>query len=282
MMKKAHVATNRRKNVLPGFGLSLGVTLVYVSAIVVIPLSMVFIWTASLGAEGIWNVFSDKRVLRSLQLTVTTSFVAALINVVFGLLIAWVLARYSFPGKKILDALIDLPFALPTAVAGIALTTLYSPNGWIGQFLQVKVAYTSLGIILALIFIGIPFVIRTVQPVIEGLQQEVEEAAAILGATRRQTFLHVLLPALFPAIMTGFSLAFARALGEYGSVVFIAGNIPFKTEITPLMIMSKLEQYDYHGAAAIACLMLLLSFFILLLIHGLQWYVERKKQVKVR
>lgn len=281
-MKKAHVATNRRKNVLPGFGLSLGVTLVYVSAIVVIPLSMVFIWTASLGAEGIWNVFSDKRVLRSLQLTVTTSFVAALINVVFGLLIAWVLARYSFPGKKILDALIDLPFALPTAVAGIALTTLYSPNGWIGQFLQVKVAYTSLGIILALIFIGIPFVIRTVQPVIEGLQQEVEEAAAILGATRRQTFLHVLLPALFPAIMTGFSLAFARALGEYGSVVFIAGNIPFKTEITPLMIMSKLEQYDYHGAAAIACLMLLLSFFILLLIHGLQWYVERKKQVKVR
>lgn len=281
-MKKEHAAANKRKRILPGFGLSLGVTLVYVSAIVVIPLSMVFIWTASLGAEGIWKVFTDARVLKSLQLTVTTSFAAALINAGFGVLIAWVLARYTFHGKKILDALIDLPFALPTAVAGIALTTLYSPNGWIGQFLHIKVAYTPIGIILALIFIGIPFVIRTVQPVIEGLQQEVEEAAAILGATRRQTFFHVLLPALFPAVMTGFSLAFARALGEYGSVVFIAGNIPFKTEITPLMIMSKLEQYDYHGAAAIACLMLLLSFFILLLIHGIQWYVERKKQVYVR
>lgn len=187
-MKKTHAAANKRKRILPGFGLSLGVTLVYVSAIVVIPLSMVFIWTASLGAEGIWKVFTDARVLKSLQLTVTTSFAAALINAGFGVLIAWVLARYTFPGKKILDALIDLPFALPTAVAGIALTTLYSPNGWIGQFLHLKVAYTPIGIILALIFIGIPFVIRTVQPVIEGLQQEVEEAAAILGATRRQTF----------------------------------------------------------------------------------------------
>ncbi|MFJ5963720.1 sulfate ABC transporter permease subunit CysT [Bacillus sp. NPDC093026] len=281
-MKKAQAAANKSRRVLPGFGLSLGITLVYVSAIVVIPLSMVFIWTASLGVEGIWKVISDTRVLKSLQLTVTTSFVAAMINAGFGVLIAWVLVRYSFPGKKVIDALIDLPFALPTAVAGIALTTLYSSNGWIGQFLYFKVAYTPLGIILALIFIGIPFVIRTVQPVIEGMQQEVEEAAAILGATRRVTFFHVLLPTLFPAILTGFSLAFARALGEYGSVVFIAGNIPFKTEITPLMIMSKLEQYDYHGAATIACFMLLLSFFILLLIHGLQWYIERKKQVKVR
>ncbi|MGE6631055.1 sulfate ABC transporter permease subunit CysT [Bacillus sp. NPDC077027] len=277
-MKKGHVAANKKTRFIPGFGMSLGITLVYLSAIVIIPLSMVFIWTASLGGEGIWNVFSDPRVVKSLQLTISTSFFAAITNVVFGVLIAWVLVRYAFPGQRVVDALIDLPFALPTAVAGIALTTLYSPNGWIGQFLYFKVAYTPIGIVLALVFIGIPFVIRTVQPVIEGLEREVEEASAVLGATRGQTFFKVLLPTLFPATMTGFSLAFARSLGEYGSVVFIAGNIPFKTEITPLIIMTKLEQYDYKGASAVACMMLLLSFLILLIIHLFQWYVQQKKR----
>ena len=270
---------SQRSRVLPGFGLSLGFTLAYLSLIVLIPLSAVFIKSLGIGWEGFWEIISSERILKSLQLSFTTAILAALINVVFGLLLAWCLVRYSFPGKRIGDALVDLPFALPTAVAGIALTSLYASSGWIGQYLEpmgIKVAYTPIGITLALIFIGIPFVVRTVQPVLADVETELEEAASALGANRFQIVTKIILPILFPALLTGFALAFARGVGEYGSVIFIAGNQPFKTEIAPLMIISRLEEYDYAGATTIAVVMLVISFFILFLINLLQAWVTRR------
>ncbi len=269
----------KRHNVLPGFGLSLGYTLFYLCLIVLIPLSAAFIRTASLSWEQFWGIVSTPRVVASYQLTFGASLIGAGINAVFGLIVAWVLVRYSFPGKRLLDAMVDLPFALPTAVAGIALTGLYAQNGWIGALLApygIKVAFTQLGIIVALTFIGLPFVVRTVQPVIEDLERELEEAAASLGATRWQTFMNVILPVILPALLTGFALALARAIGEYGSVVFIAGNIPMQTEITPLLIITKLEQYDYVGATALAVVMLVISFCMLLVINLLQWWANRR------
>lgn len=263
----------KKKRVLPGFSLTLGFTLVYLSLIVLIPLSVSFFKAAQLGWDGFWEVISQPRVLASYRLTFGASLMGAAINAVFGLLVAWVLVRYDFFGKKLIDALVDLPFALPTAVAGIALCTLYSSKGWIGQFLQsygIKIAYTPLGVSIALTFIGLPFVVRTVQPVLEGFEVELEEAAASLGATRIQTVSRVIFPAIAPALMTGFALAFARAVGEYGSVIFIAGNIPMVSEITPLLIITKLEQYDYAGATALAVSMLIASFILLLMINGLQ------------
>ncbi len=270
---------SQRSRVLPGFGLSLGFTLAYLSLIVLIPLSAVFIKSLGIGWDGFWDIISSERILKSLQLSFSTALLAAFINVVFGLLLAWCLVRYRFPGKRIVDALVDLPFALPTAVAGIALTSLYAPTGWIGQYLEplgIKVAYTPIGITLALIFIGIPFVVRTVQPVLADLETELEEAACALGATRFQTITKVILPILFPALLTGFALAFARGVGEYGSVIFIAGNQPFETEIAPLMIISRLEEYDYAGATTIAVVMLVLSFAILFLINLLQAWASRR------
>ena len=264
--------------VLPGFGLSLGYTLAYLSLIVLIPLSAVFIKTATMDFERFWSVVANERVVASYKLSFGMSLLAAAINVVFGLLLAWAIVRYSFPGKKIVDALVDLPFALPTAVAGIALTALYAPNGWLGQILQplgIKVAFGPLGVLVALIFIGLPFVVRTVQPILEDFEAEFEEAAASLGATRWQTVRRVVLPALFPALLTGFALAFARAVGEYGSVIFIAGNIPYVSEITPLMIITRLEEFDYQGATAIASVMLVVSFILLLLINTLQGWTAR-------
>ena len=269
----------KRHNVLPGFGLSLGYTLFYLCLIVLIPLSAAFIRTSSLTWEQFWGIVTTPRVVASYQLTFGASLIGATINAVFGLIVAWVLVRYSFPGKRILDALVDLPFALPTAVAGIALTGLYAQNGWIGSLLApygIKVAFTQLGVIVALTFIGLPFVVRTVQPVIEDLERELEEAAASLGASRWQTFVHVILPVILPALLTGFALALARAIGEYGSVVFIAGNIPMKTEITPLLIITKLEQYDFVGATALAVVMLVISFCILLVVNLLQWWANRR------
>jgi len=263
-------------SILPGFGLSLGFTIMYTSILVVLPLSMIFVNTFTMEWSEIWDTISDPRVVASYKLSFGASFAAALVNVIFGVLIAWVLVRYSFPGKKIVDGLVDLPFALPTAVAGIALTTLYSPNGWIGQFLNFKVAYTSLGVTVALIFIGLPFVVRMVQPVLQNFEREVEEASTSLGANRLQTFTKIIFPELLPAALTGFALAFARAIGEYGSVVFISGNMPMKTEITPLMIMTKLEQYDYAGATAIAAVMLLFSFALLLTINLFQWWMNKR------
>jgi sulfate transport system permease protein len=267
------------KRVLPGFGLSLGFTLAYLSLIVLIPLSAVFIRTAGMGWERFVEAVTAPRVIASFELSFGASLLAAAINVVFGLILAWSLVRYTFPGKKLVDALIDLPFALPTAVAGISLTALYAKNGWVGSLLEpfgIKVAFTPLGILIALIFIGLPFIVRTVQPIIEDLDAEFEEAAASLGATRLQTFRRVVLPTLFPALLTGYALAFARAVGEYGSVIFIAGNIPLVSEITPLMIISKLEQYDYEGATAVASVMLVVSFILLLIINGLQaWTAKR-------
>lgn len=270
----------RRFNVLPGFGLSLGYTLVYLSIIVLIPLGAVFLRTMELTWGEFWQVVTAPRVVASYKLSFGASLAAAAINAVFGLMLAWALVRYSFPGKKIVDALVDLPFALPTAVAGIALTALYAPNGWLGQFIQgelgIKVAFGPLGVLVALVFIGLPFVVRTVQPILEDLETELEEAAASLGARRWQTFRYVVLPILLPALLTGFALAFARAVGEYGSVIFIAGNIPMVSEITPLMIITKLEQYDYTGATAIAVVMLVFSFFLLLIINGLQHWANRR------
>ena len=259
------------RRVLPGFGLSMGFTLGYMSLIVLIPLSAVFFKASSLGPGGFWA--TAPRVLASYKLSFGASLLAGAINVVFGLMLAWTLVRYSFPGRRIVDALIDLPFALPTAVAGIALTALYAKNGWLGQYLSqigIDVAFTPLGVLVALIFEGVPFVVRTVQPVLEDLDLEFEEAAASLGATRTQTFRRVVLPMLAPALLTGFALAFARAVGEYGSVIFIAGNIPMVSEITPLIIITKLEQYDYAGATAVAAVMLIISFILLLVINGLQ------------
>ncbi|MEQ6289567.1 sulfate ABC transporter permease subunit CysT [Vogesella sp. GCM10023246] len=265
--------------VLPGFGLSLGFTLTYLSLVVLIPLSAVFLRASSLPLDGFWDAVTAPRVLASYRLSFGMALLAAAINTVFGLLLAWALVRYRFVGKKLVDALVDLPFALPTAVAGIALTALYAGNGWLGQYLEplgIKVAFGPLGVLVALVFIGLPFVVRTVQPVLEDLETELEEAASSLGAHRWQTFRHVILPVLQPALMTGFALAFARAVGEYGSVIFIAGNIPMVSEITPLMIISKLEQYDYAGATAIAGVMLVFSFLLLLAINGLQaWQAKR-------
>ncbi|MEW5889423.1 MAG: sulfate ABC transporter permease subunit CysT [Pseudomonadota bacterium] len=265
--------------VLPGFGLALGYTLVYLSVIVLVPLAAVFLKTASLGLGEFWDVVTAPRVMASYRLSFGMSLAAAAINTVFGLMLAWALVRYSFPGKRLVDALVDLPFALPTAVAGIALTALYTRNGWLGQHLEplgIQIAFRPPGVLVALVFIGLPFVVRTVQPVLENLDTELEEAAASLGARRWQTFRHVVLPILLPALLTGFALAFARAVGEYGSVIFIAGNIPMVSEITPLMIITKLEQYDYTGATAIAVVMLLISFALLLAINGLQaWTAHR-------
>lgn len=266
-------------SVLPGFNLALGYTVLYLSLIVLVPLSALFFKTATLGWGGFWEVASSDRVLSALRVTFVTSFAAALVNVVFGLIVAWVLVRYRFFGKRVVDALVDLPFALPTAVAGITLATLYAPNGWIGQYFaaqDIKIAYTPLGIVVALTFIGLPFVVRTVQPVLEDVEAEVEEAAASLGAGRWAVFRRVIFPALYPALLTGFALAFARAIGEYGSVIFIAGNMPYISEIAPLLIVAKLEQYDYAGATAIAVLMLLISFGFLLTINALQWWVSRR------
>lgn len=270
---------NTRKNVLPGFNLSLGYTIFYLSLIVLIPLSAAFIKTTELSLHEFWAVVSTPRMVASYKLTFGASFIAALINAVFGLLTAWVLVRYTFPGKKIIDALVDLPFALPTAVAGIALTAVYSNNGWIGSWLEphgIKVAFTPLGVVVALTFIGLPFVVRTVQPVLEDLEAETEEAAASLGANRWQTFYKIIFPAVWPALLTGFALAFARAIGEYGSVIFIAGNMPMVSEITPLIIITKLEQYDYAGATAVAVVMLVISFILLFAINGLQWWLSRR------
>jgi len=271
--------TFKQHSILPGFNLALGFTLLYLSLIVLIPLSAAFIRTAELSWPEFWSIVTTPRVVASYRLTFGASFAAAIVNAVFGLLVAWVLVRYQFPGKKIVDALVDLPFALPTAVAGIALTALYAGNGWIGQYLEpldIKVAFTPLGIFVALTFIGLPFVVRTVQPVLEDIESELEEAAATLGANRWQTFTRIIFPALFPALMTGFALAFARAIGEYGSVIFIAGNMPMVSEITPLLIITKLEQYDYAGATALSVMMLVISFILLLIINLLQWWSRRR------
>ena len=269
---------SQRSRVLPGFGLSLGFTLAYVSFIVLIPLAAVFIKSFGIGWDGLWEILTSERILKSLQLSFSSALIAAFINVVFGLLLAWCLVRYNFPGKRLVDALVDLPFALPTAVAGIALTSLYAPTGWIGQYLEplgIQVAYSPIGITLALVFIGIPFIVRTVQPVLSDIETELEEAASALGANRWQTITKIILPILLPALFTGFALAFARGVGEYGSVIFIAGNQPFKTEIAPLMIISRLEEYDYAGATTIAAVMLVLSFIILFAINLLQAWANR-------
>lgn len=287
-----------KRDVLPGFYFSIGYTLFYLCVIVLIPLSATFFKAGTLGWGEIWEATTNARVMASYRITFGASFVAAFLNVVFGLLTGWVLVRYSFPGRRLIDALIDLPFALPTAVAGIALTTIYAPNGWIGSIFAgsldstghqpwlkidyfwkhpMPIAFAPLGVVLALTFIGFPFVVRTIQPVLAELHHDVEEAAATLGANRWQTFLRVILPALLPSLLTGFTLAFARAVGEYGSVVFISGNIPMKTEITPLLIMTKLEQYDYAGANAIAVVMLLISFFLILCVNMLHSWTRRRR-----
>jgi sulfate transport system permease protein len=267
----------RRHSVLPGFDLALGFTLLYLSFIVLIPLAAAFLKTFTMTWPAFWEAVATPRVVASYRLTFGASFAAALLNAAFGLVIAWVLVRYEFPFKRVIDALVDLPFALPTAVAGIALTALYSGNGWIGQYLPFKVSFTPLGVFVALTFIGLPFVVRTLQPVLEDLQKELEEAAATLGATRWQTFTRVIFPILSPALLTGFALAFARALGEYGSVIFIAGNMPMVSEITPLLIITKLEQYDYTGATAIAVVMLMAAFVMLLAINLLQAWARKRQ-----
>jgi len=269
----------RRFGVLPGFGLSMGYTLMYLGLVVLIPLSSLLFKTFGLTWEQFWSAVTAPRVLASYRLTFGASLLAAAINGVFGLIVAWVLVRYPFPGKRIVDALVDLPFALPTAVAGIALSALYAPNGWIGSvFAQwdIKIAFTPIGVVIALVFIGMPFVVRTVQPVLEEAERELEEAAASLGASRLQTFLRVILPTVLPALLTGVALALARAIGEYGSVIFIAGNLPMVSEITPLLIITKLEQYDHAGATAIALVMLLISFVMLAVINGLQWWQAKR------
>ena len=277
------IALQRPHSVLPGFNLALGFTIFYLSLIVLIPLSAAFIKTFAMTWEAFWTTVTAPRVLASYWLTFRTSLLAAAINAVFGLLVAWVLVRYKFPGKRIIDALVDLPFALPTAVAGIALTAVYATNGWLGKPLAemgVKVAFTPLGILVALTFIGLPFVVRTVQPVLEDLEKELEEAAQSLGASHWQTFERVIFPTVLPAVVTGFTLAFARALGEYGSVIFIAGNMPMVSEITPLIIITKLEQYDYAGATAIAVVMLVASFLMLLAINTLQWWSRKQRALE--
>lgn len=269
----------KKHSVLPGFNLSLGYTILYLGLIVLLPLSALIFKTADMSWADFWQTVSNERVVASYRLTFGTSLIAALVNMVFGFLVTWVLVRYSFPGRRLIDAMVDLPFALPTAVAGIALATLYAPNGWIGRWFEplgIKIAFTPLGIVIALTFIGLPFVVRTVQPVLEDLESELEEAASSLGATRWQIFLKVILPTVWPALLTGFTLAFARAIGEFGSVVFIAGNMPMVSEITPLLIIAKLEQFDYLGATAIALVMLVASFVLLLVINLLQWWTAKR------
>jgi len=267
------------RTVLPGFRLAMGYTIVYLSLLVLIPLSTLFFKTAGIGWSGFWDAATSPRVMSAYRLSFSTAMIGALVNVGFGTLVAWTLVRYTFPFKSIVDALVDLPFALPTSVAGITLTTVYAENGWIGRWLAevgIKAVFNSLGIVIALTFVGLPFVVRTVQPVLEDLDPELEEAAATLGASRLKVFTHVLGPALLPAILTGFALAFARALGEYGSVVFISGNLPMKTEVVPLLIMAKLEQFDYPGATSIAVVMLLISFTMILAVNLIQrWAAKR-------
>jgi sulfate transport system permease protein len=270
---------SKQHSTLPGFGLALGFTVFYISLILLIPLAILFLKAATLSWPQFWGTVTTPRVLASYGLSLRTSFWGASINAVFGFLVAWVLTRYRFPGRKIFDALVDLPFAMPTAVAGIALTTIYAGNGWIGQYLErigIKAAFTPLGITIALTFIGLPFVVRTIQPVLQELDKELEEAAASLGANRWQTFVRVIIPTLLPSWLTGFGLAFARGIGEYGSVVFISGNMPMRTEITPLLIVTKLEQYDYAGATAIAAVLLIISFVLLLLLNLFQWWNRRR------
>lgn len=273
------IAPLRQHSVLPGFNLALGFALLYLSLVVLVPLSAAFLRAATVTWPEFWTTVASPRVLASYRLTFGASAAAALANALFGLLVAWVLVRYRFPGKKLVDALVDLPFALPTAVAGIALAALYAGNGWIGRLfdpLGIQIAFTPLGVFVALTFIGLPFVVRTVQPVLEDLEPELEEAAATLGASRLQTVGRVILPTILPALLTGFALAFARAVGEYGSVIFIAGNVPMVSEITPLLIVTKLEQYDYAGATALAVVMLVISFVLLLAINGLQWWARKR------
>jgi sulfate transport system permease protein len=270
----------KQPSVLPGFGLTLGFTLFYLSVIVLIPLSALFLRSADMGWGDFWATVTSPRVIAAYKLSFGASAIAACINAVFGFVVAWTLVRYSFPGKRIVDAMVDLPFALPTAVSGIALTTIYARNGWIGQFLEplgIQAAFSPLGVTIAMTFIGLPFVVRTLQPALEDLEVETEEAAASLGASRLQTLRRVILPTVLPSLLTGFALAFARALGEYGSVVFISGNMPMRTEIAPLLIIAKLEQYDYAGATAIAVIMLLISFGILLAINLIQWRASRHR-----
>lgn len=271
--------TFKKHSILPGFGLTMGIAVMYLSLLVLVPLSTILAKTAGTGWGFFWDTVTEPRLVASYKLSFGAAFIAAFVNAVFGLLVAWVLVRYPFPGKRIIDGLVDLPFALPTAVAGISLTALYAENGWIGQYLAklgIKVAFTPLGVIVALTFIGLPFVVRMVQPVLQTLDKEVEEAAACLGAGRLQTFTKVIFPELLPALLTGFALAFARALGEYGSVVFISGNMPMKTEITPLLIMTKLEQFDYAGASAVATVILMVAFVLLFLINILQWWSSHR------
>ncbi len=270
--------TLKQHSILPGFGLTMGFTLFYLSLIVLIPLAGLLLKSATISWDQFYAAVTDPQVVASYKITFGASLVAASVNAVFGLAVAWVLVRYSFPGKNIVDAMVDLPFAMPTAVSGIALTAIYAPNGWIGRWLDplgIEVAYTQLGIMVALTFIGLPFVVRTLQPALEDMDVEIEEAAASLGATRLQTFVRVIFPAIMPALLTGFALAFARALGEYGSVVFISGNLPMKTQIVPLLIMTKLEQYNYAEAAAIAVVALGASFAVLLFINIVQWWSRR-------
>lgn len=270
---------NQPRNVIPGFGLTMGFSLFYLGLVFLIPVAGLLIFTTTMSWADFWSAISHPQVVASYKLSFGASLIGALINLFFGMLVAWVLVRYRFPGKRIVDALVDLPFALPTAVAGIALVTLYASTGWVGQHLDVfgiRVAYTQLGVVVALTYIGLPFVVRTVQPVLEDLEAEFEEVSASLGASRFTTIRRVIFPALLPAALTGFALAFARALGEYGSVVFISGNLPYRTEITPLLIVTKIEQFDYQGAAAIGTVMLLAAFLLLLLINGLQWWASRR------
>lgn len=274
----AAIKTRPQRRLLPGFGMTMGFSVLYLSLVVLLPLSALLFNSTGLSWAKFWDVATDARVLASYRVSLSTAAAAALIDAGLGLLLAWVLVRYEFPGKRIFDALIDLPFALPTAVAGVSLTALYAQNGWIGSLLAplgIKVAFTPLGITLALMFIGIPFVVRTVQPVLEDLDRDMEEAAATLGAGRGRTFLRIVLPELLPPLLTGFALAFARGIGEYGSVVFISGNMPMRTEIAPLLIMSKLEQFDYAGATAVALILLLLSFLLLLVINTLQHWMRK-------
>jgi len=277
------MAASRSSSVrLPGFGLTMGFTVCYLSLIVLIPLAAVFIRSSGMGLHDFWAAITSPRVLASFRLSFGASFIAALINAVFGLLVAWVLVRYEFPGRRFIDAVVDLPFALPTAVAGIALASIYAHNGWVGSLLKpygIKVAYSELGVLVALTFIGLPFVVRTLQPVLEELQPELEEASATLGATRLQTLRRVIFPELLPSLLTGFALSFARAVGEYGSVVFISGNLPGRTEITPLLIITKLEQYDYAGATALAATMLTASFILLFVINTLQKWSNWRNRV---
>jgi sulfate/thiosulfate transport system permease protein len=272
-LERAIPKLKRRRSVIPGFGLTMGFALTYMSLLVLIPFVAMFAKALELSWAELWALVSSERAVASYQLSFGASLIAAVINLFFGVLTAWALVRYEFPGKRVIDALVDLPFALPTAVAGIALTGIYATTGWVGQYFEpfgIRISYTAIGVIIALTFIGLPFVVRTVQPVMQDLEAEIEEAAATLGASRWQTFRRVLLPSLLPAILTGFAMAFARAVGEYGSVVFIAGNIPFRTEITPLLIIIRLEQYDFAGAAALGCVMLLFAFSMLLVINMLQ------------